>query len=288
LEEFNRVEAFQRTFTPTVHEIDGPVGPHDFSNIVDSTSSISVFIKPLVRDRIVWPPTDRIANDTKPCKVCAEPIKKAARVCTHCNNYQDWRAELNVSSTVLSLMVALVSVTTAALPVVRDAMTEKNSDLSFTFQGVNEDVIGILVTNQGARPGTVSYPMYLLEDTFAVVELKVVGDLTNAVFIVEPGKSMLLQLTGMPGGLLTNLNTGDSKAPKPQPRNNDCSISIQQSDFKAYRDTKLITMPCDQLRYFTDNYKVVDAKREAERIKQLEKERASQQRPSATSLPAAK
>jgi hypothetical protein len=73
------------------------------------------------------------SDDTKPCKVCGEAIKKVARICIHCNNYQDWRAEVNVSSTVLALLVALASVLSWAVPVITTALTPKNSDLIFSL-----------------------------------------------------------------------------------------------------------------------------------------------------------
>ena len=77
------------------------------------------------------------ANDMKACKVCAEEIKKAARICIKCNSYQDWRANLSVSNTVLALLVALISVLTAAVPALKQTFTPKNSSISVTFQGAN-------------------------------------------------------------------------------------------------------------------------------------------------------
>jgi hypothetical protein len=93
-------------------------------------------------------------------QVCAEPIKKAARKCIHCDSYQDWHANIGMSSTVLSLLVALVSVLTAAIPVVKDAFTPKNALLTATFQGANSDRLSVLFTNQGTRPGSVSSPIH--------------------------------------------------------------------------------------------------------------------------------
>lgn len=182
--------------------------------------------------------------DTKPCKVCAEPIKRAARVCTHCNNYQDWYANIGMSSTILSLLVALVSVLTTAMPIVYSTLTPKNSDLSFSFQGVNEDIIGILVTNRGTRPGSVSYPMSLYADTFPLLNLKVLGESSSAVFLVEPGKSLLLQLTASWG---FTWDKSDSPG-------EDCEIEIHKSDFTAKREAQWVIVPCKDMYYFLDKF----------------------------------
>lgn len=143
------------------------------------------------------------AGDTKSCKVCGETIKKMARVCGHCNNYQDWRRDLTFSGTVLSLLVALFSVLTVGLPVITGLMTPKDSNLSFSFQGVvsnrpatglPKEMITVLAANNGIRPGTVREGMieiYKEDNSFLWIKLYmpiVVGD----VIIIEPGKSTLL------------------------------------------------------------------------------------------------
>lgn len=91
------------------------------------------------------------ADDTKPCRVCGESIKEVARVCYHCGNYQDWRGENAVGSSVLSLLVALFDVLTVAVPVIVDSLTTKNSALSFVFQGENEKRLSFLAIRWSER-----------------------------------------------------------------------------------------------------------------------------------------
>src|SRR5215467_12617372 len=88
------------------------------------------------------------ALEIKSCKVCGEDIKKEARKCTHCDSYQDWRANVGFSNTVLSLLVALCSVLTVAVPVILDTVTPKNSDLRFAYHGISDHSITVLVTNK--------------------------------------------------------------------------------------------------------------------------------------------
>src|SRR5688500_2359672 len=50
------------------------------------------------------------------CVVCQEPIRLGATTCIHCGSSQGWQRHLSVSSTVLALLVALISVLQSALP----------------------------------------------------------------------------------------------------------------------------------------------------------------------------
>jgi hypothetical protein len=85
--------------------------------------------------------------DSKPCVVCQEPIKLHASKCIHCGSYQDWRSNISfsLSTSVLSLLVALITVLTAAVPVLKEALTPKNSHLTFSFQGASTDPIRLVV-----------------------------------------------------------------------------------------------------------------------------------------------
>ena len=87
-----------------------------------------------------------------PCKQCRIGIPHAARLCSHCNSYQDWRGHLTVSSSVLALLVALISVTTTALPVVSSALSDPQSQSLVSrpvFQGVK---LTVAVSNVGNGP----------------------------------------------------------------------------------------------------------------------------------------
>ncbi len=80
---------------------------------------------------------DEGVSSKKLCRICCEPIAAGARKCIHCDSFQDWRGNLGVSATVLSLLVALVSVLTASAPILTKTLTPERSDLAFAFQGAN-------------------------------------------------------------------------------------------------------------------------------------------------------
>jgi len=134
--------------------------------------------------------TGDLPPGTKRRLVCAEPINEKASKCIHCQSDQGGiRRRLGVSTTVLSLLVALVTVLTFAIPVIRDALTSRDSRLIASMQGMSDDrVIAVLVSNTGARPGTVGWAnISAIGQAFS---LSVQGDVP---IVVEPGKSVLVR-----------------------------------------------------------------------------------------------
>ena len=95
-----------------------------------------------------------LPDGTKPCKICQEPINRGARKCIHCQSSQGWLSGLAVSATMMSLLVALVSVLAAAVPAFKSLLTPVNSDLVFVPQGMTRETVSVLVYNRGIRPGT--------------------------------------------------------------------------------------------------------------------------------------
>jgi hypothetical protein len=88
--------------------------------------------------------------------MCRERILPDARLCKHCGAYQGWRKHLSLSSTVLALLVALISVATASIPVVVKAWTPHRSDVQLTVSRASFDTIFVVASNYGDRPGSVA------------------------------------------------------------------------------------------------------------------------------------
>ena len=139
---------------------------------------------------------------TKRCKVCAEPINISAKKCIHCQSDQGWAFRLGFSATVLSLLVALVTVLTAAIPVIKDALTPRNSGLTASFQGAERSAVHVLVSNDGVRPGSVKFGEWRVASS-------TVPDLLGIAFVisspqaasdqvVEPGKSKVFSFVPIP------------------------------------------------------------------------------------------
>jgi hypothetical protein len=73
----------------------------------------------------------------------------------HCGSFQNWRGHINLSSSVLALLVALVSVASVALPPVFAAWRSGSTDIVFSGQVVRNEAIFLVATNLGDRPGVI-------------------------------------------------------------------------------------------------------------------------------------
>jgi hypothetical protein len=135
--------------------------------------------------------SDETMPTTKPCKICGEEIKLTATLCIHCKSYQDWRSPFGFSTTVLSLCVALVSVLTVALPVIKGVVIPANSALTWTVQGATQDTVYVLVSNRGSGPGSVAHGALYLDGTPSII-LDLAQDLPT-VRVIEAGKSELIE-----------------------------------------------------------------------------------------------
>lgn len=101
------------------------------------------------------PMTTQVSTDSI-CKQCRLAIPIGARLCSLCNSYQDWRGSLAISSNVLALLVALVSVTTAALPAFTSALTNPQSKTQVSRPVVRGLRIEFAVSNTGNGPAVFS------------------------------------------------------------------------------------------------------------------------------------
>ena len=141
--------------------------------------------------------TGPIPDGLKQCPVCGEPVNVKAWKCIHCqSDLGRWRRKLGVSSTALALLVALVSVLTAAVPVLKETLTPKNSDIGLSFQGADANIVAVLISNHGTRPG--SFRGALLElrnkgEPSVYLPLDIAGPGGPAVAI-DAGRGILLNL----------------------------------------------------------------------------------------------
>ncbi len=87
------------------------------------------------------------------CKVCKEEIRGGARICTTCGSFQDWRRFMNISSSFLALIIALISVVSLATPVLKEALRPNDASVKFYLIGPTQTG-SILATayNEGGEP----------------------------------------------------------------------------------------------------------------------------------------
>lgn len=183
----------------------------------------------------------KVNAESKLCRTCSLEIPGAARKCTHCGSYQ-WglRKFLGLTQSTLAMMVALVAVTSAALPEYSKYFGRKSSLLSFAGCSANVESFSAFVSNSGDRPGLVTAVELRLGNPRmgpgAVIEYAVAAEGGGAV--IEPGKSVLVRFT--PVRIRTNgLSDG-----RPLNSASICSAEIQGQEFNGTEISDRRKFPC--------------------------------------------
>jgi hypothetical protein len=117
------------------------------------------------------------------CSTCYKSIDPRARKCTECGSFQDWRRHLSIGSSVLALLVALVSVTALAVPMIKSTFGTENSDMHFTIQGVMQNQIYVMISNTGTRPGSVN------DMSLSLRNFVVRAGLSISPLLIRPGEA---------------------------------------------------------------------------------------------------
>ena len=97
------------------------------------------------------------ANALKACRMCGEDVLAVARLCKHCGTHlAGWNKYISLSSSVLAMCVALVSVLTWAVPQIDNAMKPDASDVQVVISRASRDQIYLAASNYGKRSGSVA------------------------------------------------------------------------------------------------------------------------------------
>ena len=126
----------------------------------------------------------------KVCLTCANSIPVAAKFCTHCNTYQDFRRFLAFGQTSLALLIALISITGTLVPPLANRIF-RDSRLEKRITSLDRTAAVFVVTNSGNMPGTVIGAEAVLpqsEANFARLALPLLPQ------VIEPGKSQLVNV----------------------------------------------------------------------------------------------
>lgn len=91
-----------------------------------------------------------------PCRACRSDIPADAHLCSVCGSYQNWLGSLNRSGLILSLLVALVSVLSVAVPVLKTAIRPSRSEVHLLRYYFTDTGVSLVVHNTGRMPGFVS------------------------------------------------------------------------------------------------------------------------------------
>ena len=152
------------------------------------------------------------------CVVCREEIKQDAKKCIHCDSYQDFRRWINISSVVLSLMIALLSVTAVTLPVLKDFMLPPDAELNFSLVEKYDDYtwFRIAVSNSGTKAAVIK----AVQLTYGKrPEIESTFDMLDAEQVIDPGKTTTFRISN------------PNFSPKENEKMEDCTILIKYVGF---------------------------------------------------------
>ena len=183
------------------------------------------------------------------CRVCREAIHKGALICNECKSRQDWRRHLTFSSTVLSLLVALMSVSAIAIPAIASAFKSHASDIRVAVIRTREhDTVQnylpdrkfdfqLYVANTGTRRGAIGRvqmrPTATNADSWEDLDFTqhYAGTMDE---MIEPGTATFLYYSR------ASLYTGGTSGDRPLPDEIELKVEIIKDD--ASRDHVSIDM----------------------------------------------
>jgi hypothetical protein len=101
----------------------------------------------------------------------------------------------------LALLIALISVSSATIPVFYNLFSTKNAILTASFQGVSNDGISILFSNSGERPGTIlNGSIFVGNDTNPPSELESIVPVVSgkpSTIVLPPHSDTLVNFTSV-------------------------------------------------------------------------------------------
>ena len=186
-----------------------------------------------------------LPDGMKQCRICAEPINLRAIKCIHCGSVQGkWALRAGSSSTFLALLIALFSVLATAVPAIKGALTPDDSKLIFSFPTADQNRLALFVSNNGVRPGMIEQIFFKTVKTGAAF-LRPIGQEQHAVYIIEPGKSVLFEFA-KPKDSEWVPDTGMIKYPK-------CELAVTYVNFTGFHDVDLFACPAGTKFFMSDN-----------------------------------
>jgi hypothetical protein len=105
----------------------------------------------------------------------------------------DWRRYVNVSSSVVSLLIALISVMALSVQHIKGVFDKGHSNVRVAVVRTSPGMISLLAFNDGNRPGAVSPAEFDVYDS-RVGNVQYMMVPKDGAFIVEPGKEKQIDL----------------------------------------------------------------------------------------------
>lgn len=192
------------------------------------------------------------AAATKQCRYCRFRMPADAIYCTKCQNFQNWRRNLSLSSTVLALLVALASVLGTAVPAILTALTPKNSDIRISVQTVSDSEISAFISNAGIRPAMIQPRAYLkIAETNGVERTAMLLGQGPDQEVVPPGTSVLRRYGLTPIAFKTTSQGQSVTDPSDifikTGRELHCEVTLFGSDFLGNSEIRESRFDCNKL-----------------------------------------
>lgn len=168
-------------------------------------------------------------------------MPSAAPKCVTCESYQGWRRHISMSTTMVALLTALVSVLSIAVPPMLRALQPDNSKISVAFGGDDEEgAFYLLAINVGNRPGTlaevsIDVPMRGKKFNYKAALDTKVSD--ASVFPNAPKRVRLMLDVGQD---LDAFTSTDVAGP--------CTIVVNVLEFNSVGKPTSFSVPCKDLR----------------------------------------
>ncbi|MEA3009866.1 MAG: hypothetical protein QOJ91_1558 [Sphingomonadales bacterium] len=182
------------------------------------------------------------AGSTKACRICAHAIPSAAVKCTVCDSYQNWLGKVHLSTTTLSLLVALVATSATAIPIIGNLTKVDDSEMYVRFWSASEESLVLVAVNTGTRPGFIAGGHIMDSHENGIPLIPAVTKFN----LISPGKAELIRFK-LPNKRLFKafLDHVDIAG--------DCDLNIQVMNFRSDRAWQTSTFKCLDLRLATTN-----------------------------------
>ncbi|NKM68574.1 hypothetical protein [Rhizobium laguerreae] len=166
-------------------------------------------------------------SQSKPCKVCGLLVPQHASKCTHCDSYQDWRRYITLSTTMVALLTALISVIVTGVPQLYQLVhVPRSSPAVSLLQNYDSPGSSIfLVSNSGDRPAAIEGVMFNAPNPVGSWGGSLPDELSNR--LIDPGKGKLIRVT-FPG-------LEDNSYSKRELAGKRCNLTVFLTQFNGQR-----------------------------------------------------
>ena len=195
------------------------------------------------------PPASQTTDRT--CRLCAASMRPGAVKCTDCNAFNGWRRFFPASEVVLSLLIALFAVLSAAEPKVTDWL-HRNSKTTVYLVGGEPDALIVHIANEGNQPSMIrAFHVCFVDMPLPEITLNV--DDANKVYLIPKDHRFIkLYHSGVPKPLGSAKTDDVSKSIE----NGTIylTVDVHESDNEGPKDTtqRVDSMPAKQLSAWVD------------------------------------